>query len=158
MNLLTRIGKFLRPTLTTIQSKQHCSFILSCELEHSQTICGLCIISSTCSNFNCCSTPSSKWQRQHLLFKCTILVSLMSQLWVSMNTLYKCREVCCSYVNYLWLSVAKFIQSCTILRYFCMAMYGSCSSINYKWDFLFVLSHLTSVLHRIVQKIRAFIL
>ena len=30
MSLLTRIGKFLRPMLTTIQSKRHCS--LSCHV------------------------------------------------------------------------------------------------------------------------------
>ena len=35
MNLLLGLGTLLRPTLTTIQSKQRCSFILSCELEDS---------------------------------------------------------------------------------------------------------------------------
>ena len=33
MNLPLGMGSLLRPKLSTIQSKRHCSFILSCELE-----------------------------------------------------------------------------------------------------------------------------
>ena len=50
-----------------------------------------------CSNFNCCNTPSCGWQRQclkHLLFKCTIVISLMSQLWANMNTLQVQGSLC----------------------------------------------------------------
>ena len=71
-----------------------------------------------CSNFNYCSTPSSGWQRQwvkHLVFTCTIVVSLLNHLWLNTNTLqakdhyvgvYKAKGHC-SYVN-CELPVAKF--------------------------------------------------
>ena len=60
--LLGLTGKFLRPKLSTIQSKQHCCHANCKTHELSVTY----IIPSPCRNFNCCSTPSSRWQRQWL--------------------------------------------------------------------------------------------
>ena len=67
---------------------------------------GLCTIPSHCSNFNCCSTPSSRWQRHWLkpfLFKYTIVISIMSQLWANkhMNilTTSACRKFICKCIQ-----------------------------------------------------------
>ena len=79
---------------------------------------GLYTIPSPCRN--CCSTPSYRWQRQwlkYLLFKCTIVISIMSQLWANsykVHVHYKCMKVYVqvytkpkgtvgmSTVNFLW--------------------------------------------------------
>ena len=84
----------------------------------------MCIIPSPCSNFNCCSNPSSRWQRQRikpLLFKSTILAytSLMNQLWANMNTLQQHRSLWMDIQSkralfLCQLSVAKYTQSYTI--------------------------------------------
>ena len=82
----------------------------------------MCTIPSPCSNFSCCSTPNSRWQRQWLkplLFKSIILESLMSQLLANMNTLqvHKSLWVDIQSKRALFLcqlSVAEHTQSCTI--------------------------------------------
>ena len=82
----------------------------------------MCIIPSPCNNFNCCCTPNSRWQRlwiKHLLFKSTILVSLVCQLWANMNTLQVqgslWMDIQSKRALFLYqLSVAKYTQSSTI--------------------------------------------
>ena len=74
------------------------------------------------TSFNCCGTPNSRWQRQwikHVLFKSTILVSFMSQLWANMNTLQVqgslWMDIQSKRALFLYqLSVAKYTQSSTI--------------------------------------------
>ena len=76
------------------------------------------------SNFNCCSNPSSRWQRHRikpLLFKSTILAytSLMSQLWANMNTLQVHRSLWMDIQSkralfLCQLSVAEYTQPYTI--------------------------------------------
>ena len=55
---LLGLRSFLDQSLAQYKAKG--IVLLSCELEDSQTIFGLCIIPSHCSYFNCCSTPSSR--------------------------------------------------------------------------------------------------
>ena len=94
-----------------------------------------------CSNFNYCSTPSSGWQRQwvkHLVFTCTIVVSLLNHLWLNTNTLqakdhyvgvYKAKGHC-SYVN-CELPVAKF--QCLVLAVPYMRKLGGGFNLTIWW-------------------------
>ena len=102
MNVLYngRLGSLLTLKLSTMQSKGIVLF--PCELHDSLQchIVNLCTILSPQSNFDCCNTPSSEWQRQwlkQLLFKCTILTVLVIASYakcmhrVQMNVLYNGR-------------------------------------------------------------------
>ena len=111
---------------------------------NAQTICGLCTIPRPCSNFNCCHTLSSRWQRQWLkrssvriphepaMDKHEYTTSPAKFMYV-----YTITKEHCSYVNYLWPNIHSLVLF-GVLQ--CMTIYGI---------FLFVLSHETCVFHHI---------
>ena len=113
---------------------------------NAQTICGLCTIPRPCSNFNCCHTLSSRWQRQWLK---RLSVQYLYPSWASNGQTwihYKSSEVyVCIYKNkrtlfLCQLSVPEYTQSC--------AIWGT-TVYDHIWHFSVCLSHETCVFHLI---------